>query len=307
MPERSKVMIDPDLYKTIIEGMHEGVYFVDPERRITFWNRGAERITGFTADDVMNRGCHDNIMVHIDAEGNQLCTERCPLVAVMQEHSGHAVDHLFLHHKDGQRIPVTVSISAIRDEQGRPVGAVELFRETVRPTLDAEQLSELKKAALIDLLTALPNRRYLTMHLEGNLQEYCRHGLEFGLIFIDVDHFKLINDDYGHDVGDIVLQRIAATLQANMRSYDMVGRWGGEEFMAVIRYVSAEQSRAIAQKLCHLVENTYVMQKSERIGTTITLGVTQVRQGDTVEELVRRADQLMYEGKRQGRNRVVFG
>jgi len=115
-------MTDPNLYKTIIEGMHEGVYFVDPERRITFWNRGAERITGFTADDVMNRGCQDNILVHIDAEGNRLCTERCPLVAVMQGQSGHSVDHLFLHHKDGQRIPVTVSISAIRDEQGRPRG-----------------------------------------------------------------------------------------------------------------------------------------------------------------------------------------
>lgn len=300
-------MTDLNLYKTIIDGMHEGVYFVDLERSITFWNKGAERITGFSAEEVMNCHCRDNILVHIDAEGNKLCTERCPLVAVMQDHCDHAVDHVFLHHKNGQRIPVTISITAIRDEEGRPVGAVEIFRETVMPSFDAEQMNELKRAALIDLLTGLPNRRYLTTNLEGNLQEYSRHGLEFGIIFIDVDHFKLINDSYGHDVGDVALQRIAATLQANMRSYDMVGRWGGEEFVVVIRYVSTGQSLAIARKLCRLVENTYFMHQGERIGTTITLGVTHVRQGDTVEELVRRADQLMYDGKQQGRNRVMAG
>lgn len=300
-------MNDLNLYKTIIDGLHEGVYFVDLERRITFWNKGAERITGFTAAEVLSHHCRDNILVHVDAEGNQLCAERCPLVAVMQEHVAHAVDHLYLHHKDGQRIPVTVSISAIRDEEGRPVGAVEMFRETVRPSFDAEQLSELKKAALIDLLTGLPNRRYLSMHLEGNLQEFARHGLGFSVIFIDVDHFKRINDGYGHDMGDKVLQRIAATLQANMRSYDMVGRWGGEEFMVLIRYVNPEQSLAIAQKLCQLVGNTYVMHQDERVGTTVTMGVTDVRPGDTVEGLIQRADLLMYDGKRQGRNRVVFG
>ncbi len=296
-----------NLYKTIIDGMHEGVYFVDLERTITLWNKGAERITGFSAADVLNRHCRDNILIHIDAEGNRLCKERCPLVAVMQDNCGHAVDHVFLHHKNGQRIPVTVSITAIRDEEGRPVGAVELFRETVMPSFDAEQLSELRKAALIDLLTGLPNRRYLTMNLEGSLQEYSRHGLEFGLIFIDVDHFKQINDRYGHDIGDAALQRVAATLLANMRSYDMVGRWGGEEFVVVVRYVSPEQSQAIARKLCRLVEHTYFTYQGERVGATITLGVTHVRKDDTVEGLVRRADQLMYIGKQQGRNRVVFG
>src|SRR5512140_1811850 len=104
-----------NLYKTIIDGMHEGVYFVDLDRKITFWNKGAERITGFTADEVLNRHCADNILVHIDAEGTQLCSDRCPLVAAMQDHSSHFVDHIYLHHKNGQRIPVTVSISAIKD------------------------------------------------------------------------------------------------------------------------------------------------------------------------------------------------
>jgi diguanylate cyclase (GGDEF)-like protein len=131
--------------------------------------------------------------------------------------------------------------------------------------------------------------------------------LGFSVIFIDVDHFKRINDGYGHDMGDKVLQRIAATLQANMRSYDMVGRWGGEEFMVLIRYVNPEQSLSIAQKLCYLVGNTYVTHQDERIGTTVTMGVTDVRPGDTVEELIQRADRLMYDGKQQGRNRAVFG
>ena len=92
-----------------------------------------------------------------------------------------------------------------------------------------------------------------------------------------------------------------------MRAYDMVGRWGGEEFLAIIRFVDHDQFRLVAEKLRTLVENSFLALGEERLSVTITLGATHVRQEDSSESLLRRADQLMYAGKQSGRNRVVFG
>ena len=296
------------IYKTIVEGMYEGVYFVDLDRRITFWNKGAERITGFTAAEVIGKGCDENILVHMNGDGNELCCGGCPLARSIREQCEHKIDHIYLHHKDGHRIPVSVSVSTIRDKSGKITGAVEMFHEELDRTDEQESVESLRKAALIDQLTGVPNRRYLEMNLASSLNEFNRVQLAFGLIFVDVDHFKAVNDAYGHDQGDRVLKLVASTLGANLRSYDMIGRWGGEEFVLIIRYVTEEQLRRSAEKMRILVANSFVTWKQkERISVTITLGGTMVDEGDTAETILKRADRLLYEGKEGGRNLVVIG
>ena len=99
-----------DLYRTIVENMHDGLYFVDRERRITYWNRGAERITGYSAAEVVGTSCADNILVHVDALGRQLCQGSCPLIAAMADGAAHEAE-VFLHHKQGHRLPVWVRTS----------------------------------------------------------------------------------------------------------------------------------------------------------------------------------------------------
>jgi diguanylate cyclase (GGDEF)-like protein/PAS domain S-box-containing protein len=300
-------MEDPELYKSIVDGLHEGVYFVDLNRQITYWNQGAERITGYGAAEVVGHSCADNILVHIDETGKCLCVACCPLVDTILQGCSHKVEQVYLHHKDGHRLPVEVSVSLIRNREGIPIGAVEVFTE--KSSLDYNQrlIEDLKREALIDQVTGLPNRRYLEMNLAGSLAEFERHQVGFGLVFIDVDHFKRFNDSYGHDVGDKVLRLVGNSMESCMRAYDMVGRWGGEEFLAIIRFVDTEQFHAAAEKLRILVENSFLGHQGERLHVTITLGATHVQPGDTVESLLKRADRLMYEGKEQGRNRVVFG
>lgn len=296
-----------DIFKAIVDNIYEGVYFVDLERRITYWNKGAERITGYSADEVVGRLCSDNLLVHVDAEGRCLCTAACPLVDVMQQKCGHNAEQLFVHHKDGHRVPVAASISQIRDSDGMPIGAVEIFSESANLDKDAGLIESLKRDSLIDALTGLPNRRYLQMNLAGSLAEFERHGIGFGVVFADVDRFKQFNDDYGHHVGDKVLKLVGNTMGKCMRAYDMVGRWGGEEFLAVIRFTDTEQFRLVAEKLRVMVEQSFFMHEGDKLKVTITLGATHVRPGDCVDSLVDRADQLMYQGKQAGRNRVCFG
>jgi diguanylate cyclase (GGDEF)-like protein/PAS domain S-box-containing protein len=300
-------MPSDEIYRSIVENLYEGVYFVDMDRRITYWNKGAERITGYTAEEVVGRLCSENLLVHVNETGACLCTSSCPLVDVMQQRCCHKDDQMYLHHKDGHRVPVSVSISLIRDHAGVPIGAAEIFAEKFGLDHDAVLIESLKRETLLDSLTGLPNRRYLQMNLTGTLAEYERHGLGFGLVFADVDHFKRFNDTYGHEVGDKVLKLVGATMGNCMRAYDMVGRWGGEEFLAIIRFTGGEQFRHVAEKLRTMVEGTFLAHGDEQLTVTITLGATHVRPGDTAESLVARADRLMYEGKQTGRNRVFFG
>jgi len=299
-------MLTNEFYRTIVDNLYEGVYFVNLERRITYWNKGAERITGYSAEEIVERQCAENLLVHVDEAGRCLCTSGCPLVDVMNQSCCHRDDHVYLHHKAGHRVPVSVSITLIRDENGAPIGAAEVFCETKSTDQDAKLIESLKRETLIDILTGLPNRRYLQMNLTGALAEFDRHGIGFGLVFIDVDHFKTINDTYGHDAGDCVLKLVGSTMGNCMRAYDMLGRWGGEEFLAIIRFTDEQQFLHVAEKLRTMVENSFLMIEKKTVSVTITLGATLVRPGDTIETLVDRADRLMYKGKQAGRNRISF-
>lgn len=293
-----------EFYKSVLDNLHEGVYFVNLERRITYWNKGAERITGYSAAEVVGKECADDLLVHIDDRGKHLCTSDCPLVDVMKQKCCHKEDQVYLHHKAGHRVPVSVSVSLIPDSNGIPIGAAEIFYETKTIDQDVQLIESLKRETLIDMLTGLPNRRYLQMNLTGALAEYNRHGISFGLLFIDVDHFKHFNDTYGHEVGDNLLKLVGTTMGNCMRAYDMVGRWGGEEFLAIIRFTDERQFLLVAEKLRTMVENSFLMQGDKALNVTITLGATHVQPGDSIERLVDRADRLMYKGKLAGRNRV---
>lgn len=296
---------NPDFYKIMLENIYDGVYFVDVNRRITFWNRGAERITGYKAEEVMGSSCADNILVHVDEQGHNLCDGSCPLQCSTETGCISNAD-VYLHHKDGQRIKVSVNASPIIAIDGSVVGAIEVFRDFSTQTLDTRVMEELKKSALVDTLTDLPNRRYLEMKLNSCLDEFQSVGPSFGVVFGDIDSFKQINDTYGHQVGDAVLKMVAKTLAGNIRTVDFVGRWGGEEFVMLITHVSGEHLRSIAEKLRILVEGSFLLVGDKKLQVTISLGATGVTVGDTAESLLKRADDLMYQAKKAGKNRVVL-
>ena len=295
---------DPDFYKILLENIYDGVYFVDVNRKITFWNRGAERITGFAAEEVMGSSCADNILVHVDEQGHHLCDGSCPLQC-STETGCISNAEVYLHHKNGQRVKVSVNASPIIGIDGRIVGAIEIFRDSSAQVLDNRVMEELKKSALVDALTDLPNRRYLEMKLNSYLEEFKSLGLPFGVIFGDIDSFKQVNDTHGHLTGDDVLRMVARTLAGNIRVVDFAGRWGGEEFVLLITHVSGEHLKVIAEKLCRLVEGSFLLLQDKKLQVTISMGATEVRAGDTAEQILKRADDLMYRAKHNGKNCVM--
>lgn len=297
--------IKADFYKTLLDNIYDGVYFVDSTRKIIYWNKGAERITGYSAHRVIGSHCYDNLLMHSDSMGKLLCEDGCPLSESLVDGEQHTAD-VYLHHHDGQRVPVSVTTSPIRDSDGKIIGAVEIFRENSSGGIDPQMIQELKNAALLDSLTGLANRRFLDMKMNSNLEDIRRHNISFGVLFADIDHFKAINDTYGHSIGDAVLKMVGKTLEGNVRKSDMAGRWGGEEFVLVLSFVTEEKLRKVAEKLRMLVENNFLDTDAGRIRVTITMGGALVRKDDTIESILDKVDKLMYEGKTSGRNRVMI-
>ena len=164
----------------------------------------------------------------------------------------------------------------------------------------AEQ--EINRLAATDPLTGLSNRHAISRELNQELGRAIRYGSTLSLIMIDVDHFKSINDRFGHDVGDRVLVAVSDLIQLNIRSSDKAARWGGEEFLILAPETDAQGALEMAEKLCREVA-TRDFEYAERV--TISAGLSQFRGGDDPDTLLKRADETLYQAKRTGRNRVI--
>ena len=298
--------MQPD-YLSLLANIRDGVYFTDTDRRITYWNKAAEHITGYSASEVVGHRCRDNILIHVDDKGRSLCKGRCPLSASMMDLQPRNA-RVFLHHKEGHRVPVHVRCAPLTDGDGNLAGGAEFFTDISSQEALEIRVKELESLALLDALTQLPNRNHLIPELESRFQEKVRLGLTFGLLFMDIDHFKRFNDTYGHDAGDEVLRTVAKTITSAVRPFDLAGRWGGEEFICIVRNVTpGEQLMGIANRLRRLIATSTVRAKDQILSVTVSMGATMALESDNVESLVKRADLLMYKSKKSGRNQVTLG
>ncbi len=293
------------LYLCIINNLSDGVYYVDTHRTILFWNTAAEEITGYSADEIVGKRCQESHLNHIDDQGRPLCTVGCPLFATLND-GLKRMDNVFVRHKKGYRIPIAVKIIPVL-ENGEIAGAIEVFTQNSPKVYEDDLVERLTGIAMHDTLTALPNRKYLESFLEYKISEHKRFGKEVAVLFADIDSFSSFNNQYGHEVGDAVLVNIATSLKRSVRSTDLVGRWGGEEYVGVYQIGKASEIESIAERFRQLVANTEIMHEGNPLRVTISIGITIFRQGDTLQSVVDRADRLMYESKKNGKNRVTMG
>jgi diguanylate cyclase (GGDEF)-like protein/PAS domain S-box-containing protein len=288
----------------ILNDLREGLYFVDKDRGITFWNKGAQRITGFSAEEMIGRFCYDNLLQHVDAQGRSLCLDGCPLHETLQDSLPRNAQ-VYLHHKNGHRVRVEVSIKPLL-YNGEIVGAAESFSDAVLDEEPDLSVRELEFLALFDQLTELPNRRYIDTYLGNQFRDYEMLGIPFGLMMLDLDLFKRINDDYGHSSGDEVLRMVSRTFQSALRRNDFIGRWGGEEFLAILRGVSEAELKAVAEKVRAVTAKSELNREGAQLCVTISIGATMVRKGDHAASIVQRADEALYQSKHEGRDRVTL-
>jgi diguanylate cyclase (GGDEF)-like protein/PAS domain S-box-containing protein len=291
-------------HKSLIDNLYDGVYFVDTNRQITYWNKGAERITGHTADYMVGKFCNNNILDHVTDDGHHLCLEGCPLMATINDGQPREAE-VHMRHADGYRVPILVRTTPIFDEHNKVIGAVEVFSNNQSLFKMKRRVDELEQDVFRDTLTGVGSRKLLEIKIKSAITEYHQHQISFGLLFLDIDHFKAVNDTYGHQEGDLVLQNTAKNMTGHLRDTDICGRWGGEEFIAILFNVNLKSLSRIAEKLRAMIANSTVTISGEQISVTASIGAALVRKGDTMEDIIERADQLMYQSKQGGRNRVT--
>ena len=179
----------------------------------------------------------------------------------------------------------------------------ERMLEIQRELITARE--ELRLQATQDSLTGMLNRRLVLDILERELTRGQRLELPLAVLMIDIDHFKAVNDAYGHQAGDAVLKEVAARVSTTVRPYDSVGRYGGEEFLVILPGCDEPRAQIVAERLRCVVSREVVHTSAAEISVTLSLGLALSAQGETSERLVHAADRALYEAKRNGRNRVV--
>lgn len=304
-------MHSKEFYKSLLENIYEGIYFIDENKEMIFWNKGAERITGFSASEIVGRFCCDTALAQVDDEGLSLCknpefcSNTCPFYKTAEDGPIAEIERYF-RHKKGHEVPVSLRSIAIKDDS-RTSGVLGVFGDDTERVKIIKENEALKTLALKDQLTGLPNRRLVETFLDSRIQEFLSLDIPLGIAFIDIDNFKKFNDTYGHDAGDEVLKMVADTFARVYRSSDIIGRWGGEEFIAAFSGVDMKSLQFMAERLRTEIENTRLEKDGQPLQVTISIGATLFKETDTREAVIKRADDLLYQSKSGGRNKVTLG
>ena len=283
-------------YRRIVETAQEGIWQIDAEGRTTFANARMAEMLGCSVAAMQGKTLFD----FMDEEGQCLARER-----LERRRQGIAEQHDFRFRRlDGGEIWTLLSTNPILDAQGCYAGALAMIIDIS----DRKHMEEtLRQLATHDALTGLFNRRYFFTLAERELERSQRYGHPLALLMLDLDHFKAVNDSRGHQAGDQVLRAVAGIIQTSLRQIDVVGRYGGEEFVVLLPETARMTALAVAKRLCTAVAAQSVELHGECLPITISIGVA-VGFGDAalnLEELLERADRALYAAKSTGRNRVV--
>jgi diguanylate cyclase (GGDEF)-like protein/PAS domain S-box-containing protein len=300
--DQMEAALREEILGRVLEAISEGVYFMGADGRISYWNKGAERITGYSSGDTISRSCSENLLRHVDTSGCELCVAGCPLALTMADGVPREAD-AYLHHKDGHRVPVSVRALPVAGPDGKTQGTIAIFSDRSERSSLVAELEQLRKETLTDALTGLGNRRYAELCASAALK-----GLEAGragIIMVDIDRFKDVNDNHGHATGDRVLRMVAWTLANAVRRMDAAARWGGEEFLVVCPLSDERTLLEVAERIRVLVERSWIsLEDGRRLSVTVSVGGAVARKEESFEALVERADARLYACKEGGRNRA---
>ena len=278
---------DQDLYRSVLENLQTGVYLLDREGKIVFWNQGAERTTGYMSHEVLGRNCSENILAKCDLNGCATCGGRCPFRRTLTD--GHAREcRLQLRHKQGHLISVLMRIAAIRDANRVIQGIVQSFDER-RLEMDRDRYQyNLAPYGCLDE-TEVPNKNYLLFRLREDLSAFMEYHLPFGIIFIRVEGLSKFRSIYGHEAGASILRVVAQTIRNALRPADFLGRWSEDEFLAILANCAGTGVQHAGERIRKLAGYAKLQWWGDQLSVTTSVGYGSAQPGDSIELLIARA------------------
>jgi diguanylate cyclase (GGDEF)-like protein/PAS domain S-box-containing protein len=290
---------------TIFESINDPFNIIDRNYRIIKANESYARMRGKKVEQLIGRRCYEIL------QNRQSVCEGCSVKETFDTNKPTVKDKL-VSYPGGQNIWIEIYTYPIFNEEGKVVNVIEYTKDiTQRKKAEAERdilVDRLQYLSNTDDLTGLFNRRALIEKLEDEIRRTHRYKTDLSILICDIDYFKEINDTYGHDIGDRVLRAISNLLKESLRSIDIIGRYGGDEFLAILPETSMEGAKEIAERIRSAVEDLRLRgEGKDLIKTTISLGIAEFNvDQENIDDLIKRADNALYIAKGKGRNRVYI-
>jgi len=300
-----KAVEEEEKFRVLSSAARDAIVMMDINGMITFWNNGAERIFGFTREEVMGKELHKFLAPDYYYEDHR---KAMPFFRSSGEGKfiGKTIELKALT-KDQTIITVELSLTSVKlHNEWNAIGIMRDISDRIKAK--EEIIRAYKKMDVLahtDHLTQLSNRLDMMEKLNYECSRFERSAVQFSIAIGDVDGFKEINDTYGHQAGDMVLTNIAQLLKESTRKQDIVGRWGGEEFILMYPKTNLQGALIVTEKIRKSIDDAEFEYDGKKIHATITFGVATYDKKMDIDECIKIADEALYKGKKRGKNCVV--
>jgi diguanylate cyclase (GGDEF)-like protein/PAS domain S-box-containing protein len=299
MPELN----DPEIYQAVLDKLQTGVYIVDRNRRIRFWNEGAEQITGYLRQDVVGRFLRDHLLTQdavkdVDSEPDD------PINLVFRDGKPSTMDVSILH-KDGYRVPIVLRTNPIRNSHGAVVGAAESFEKNRSASDWTRRQAGSVDLGCLDAVTGVAAQSFMETQLRENLTIFAEHNIPFGILLVQIDHMDQFRASRGPGVVSTILCVIAQSLENCLRPTDLVGCWGANQFIAILLECGESEVAHVGERVRKMIGQAEIEWWGDRFSVTSPVGGAGCRAGDNAELLIARAAASLQESIEKGGNCVT--
>jgi len=289
-------------YQNIIENLYEGLFYVDKERRIKYWSKGAEKITGYSSSEVLDQICSEKFLCPTDADGRKYYGES-NVFTITLANGTYKQFELLITHKNGSKVPVSIRIAPMYDVNDNIVGATQLFTDNKEHLEHLVNDSEEYENSFFDPITKLPNKVSLEMSINFKLSEFRRYNRPFGIILFEIDNYDKLSKIYGEEFDVNVLTKISKLVTIDLRPFDIAGRWSEKEFALVLINVREDSIKVIGDRLKDIIENTDLTIGKGEIDITLSIAGIVATLNDSTKLLIEKLRTTTKKCKHMGGNK----
>lgn len=276
---------------------------VDTDLRIVFWNRGAERISGYLAQDILGRHCREKLLVDLDESNPVACGEACQLTDSMRDGQAREADVL-LRHRTGHRIPVHVRAMPLRNSSNKIIGATEYFEESRFSAARERRGKVAQTSGAIDTATGLPDAATTRLRLQESVAEFVEHHQPFCVLMAEVDELAKFQQIHGKEAAEAARVVVGHTMSNALRPTDIIGCWDEHQFLAIVKNCESPVLKRVGERVRKMESHSQVEWWGDELPVSVSIGGTAAAAGDDVEALVGRVQAALRRSIAEGGNRV---
>ena len=300
MPELN----DPEIYQTVLDKLQTGVYIVDRNRRIRFWNEGAEQITGYLRQDVVGRFLRDHLLTAGDGVKDLDLEQDDPINLVFRDGKPSTMDVSILH-KDGYRVHIVLRTNPIRNSQGAIVGAAESFEKNRSASDWTRRQARFADFGCLDSVTGVAAQSFMETQLRENLTTFAEHNIPFGILLVQIDRMDQFRASRGPGVVPTILRVVAQSVENCVRPTDLVGCWDTNQFIAILLECRESEVSRVGERVRKMIGQAEIEWWGDKFSVTSPVGGAGCRAEDNTELLLARAAASLQESIGKGGNCVT--